>query len=124
MFPPGSVAGLIVIAGQPVMAKFKALETPPPGVGVKTVTLAAPGCAMSAAATAILNCVELTKVVWRSWPFQRTTDPLIKFAPFTVRLKPGALAAAVAGSRLASVGIGLLAASQESEYWPRMNRLA
>src|SRR4030042_2052634 len=71
-----------------LIVKVWLLEVPPPGVGLKTVTLAVPAVAMSAARIEAVTCVELTYVVVRSVPFQRTTEPLTKLVPLTVRVKP------------------------------------
>src|SRR5688572_5092019 len=49
-----------------------AVDVPPPGVGVKTVTDAVPAVAMSAAEIDASTCVLLTKVVERALPFQCT----------------------------------------------------
>src|SRR5439155_1675655 len=57
-----------------LIVNVHALELPPPGVGLKTVTGAVPAVAMSAAVTWACSWVLLTKVVVRSAPFQRTTD--------------------------------------------------
>src|SRR2546422_870635 len=69
-----------------VMVKLSALEVPPPGAGLKTVTEATPVLAMSAARMAAVSCVALTKLVARLTPFQSTTDPETKLLPRTVRL--------------------------------------
>ena len=53
-------------------AKARAVEMPPPGVGVKTVTGTLPAVAMSAAVIAAVSYVALTNVVVRALPFQRT----------------------------------------------------
>ena len=75
---------------------------------MKTVTCAVPAAAMSLAGIEAVNCVLLTKVVVRSLPFQRTTEPDTKFVPVTVRVKAAPPADALEGERLASVGAGLL----------------
>ena len=49
-----------------------------------------------------------TKVVGRSLPFQRTTEPLTKFVPVMVRVKLPLPATVVAGLMLLIVGAGLL----------------
>src|SRR5262245_57540547 len=59
-----------------VMVKFKPFDSPPPGAGVKTDTLAVPELAMSAAVICAVSCVLLTKVVVRGCEFQRTTESL------------------------------------------------
>lgn len=88
-------------------AKFIALDTPLPGAGLKTVTLAAPAAAMSVAGIAAVNCVALVKVVVRLFPFQRTVAPLTKFAPVTVSVKPWPPATAELGFKPVSIGTGL-----------------
>ena len=85
-----------------------ALEAPPPGVGLKTVTGAVPGVAMSLARICTWSWVPLTNVVDRSLPFQRTTDEAMKFVPVAVRVNPAPPAAALGGEIELSVGAGLL----------------
>lgn len=58
---------LLTIA--PVITSEIADEVPPPGLGLNTVTLAAPGTAMSAAGMAACNWVAETNVVGRVLPF-------------------------------------------------------
>src|SRR6185436_11922198 len=48
------------------------------------------------------------KIVWRSCPFQRTTDVGVKFAPVTVSVKLGLPAAAELGNNCVNTGAGLL----------------
>jgi hypothetical protein len=74
-----------------------AFEVPPPGVGLNTVTVAVPVAAMSLAGIAAVNWVEETKVVARADPFHRTTEPLMKFVPLTVRVKAAPPAATELG---------------------------
>ena len=59
-------------------------EVPPPGVGLKTVTLEVPALTKSVAGIVALNCVAFINVVARSVPFHRTFDVLLKFMPVTV----------------------------------------
>jgi hypothetical protein len=56
-----------------------------------TETDAVPLEAISVAGMLAVSCVELTKVVARAELFQSTTEPLTKFAPFTVRVNPEGL---------------------------------
>jgi len=56
-----------------------------------TVIDAVPAEAISEAGIVAVSCVELTNVVARGEPFQSTTEPFTKFAPFTVRVKPKGL---------------------------------
>src|SRR5216117_4579877 len=90
------------------MVNVSAPEVPPPGVGENTVTDAVPAVATSLAGIAACNWVPLTNVVLRAPPFQRTTDPLTKFVPFTVSVKGAAPEVAVLGESEPSVGTGLL----------------
>lgn len=64
--------------------------------GAETDTPAVPGNAASEGRIAAVSLVELTKVVARAEPFvelfaplvQFTTESLVKFVPFTVKVKP------------------------------------
>ena len=89
------------------ITKPTSLEGPPPGAGLNTRTLAGPAAAMSVAGITAVNCVLVTKVVGLSESFHRTTDPLTKFVPVTVRTKAGEPAVAVEGLRLVIVGAAL-----------------
>ena len=90
-----------------ITVKLTALEVPPPGVGLKTVMGKVPAEAISAVAMVAVSCVVLTKLVGRSAPFQRTTEPLMKLLPFAVRVKPAPeQARSMARSQL-STGTGL-----------------
>lgn len=54
--------------------KAAALEAPPPGDGLVTVTCAVALAAMAAAGTTAVNCVALTKVVASGVVFHKTDD--------------------------------------------------
>ena len=58
---------------------------------LETVMEAVPALAISDAGIAAVSCVALTKVVERAAPFQFTTEPLTKFVPVTVNVKPDGL---------------------------------
>src|SRR5512136_368207 len=61
---------------------------------------------MSAAGMLAVSRVLLTYVVARALPFQRTTEPLTKPVPLTVRVNAGPPTAALDGLRLVIVGAG------------------
>ena len=98
------VGGLLAL----VMVKVKALEAPPPGAGLTTVTLAVPGAVTSEAGTLAVNCVLETKVVVRAVPFQLMVASLTKLVPVAVRVNWPLPAAIELGEMLVSVGAGLL----------------
>ena len=83
------------------------MEVPPPGVGLKTVTLAVPAAAMSAATIEAVSWVEEAYVVVRFVPFHLTTDPEMKLVPLTVNVNAEPPAVADEGLRLVVVGRGL-----------------
>jgi hypothetical protein len=85
-----------------------ALDAPPPGAGLKTVTSALPGVAMSLAVICAVSCVLLPNVVALLLPFQRTTEEALKFVPVTVTVNAAPPAAVCVGEIEASVGAGLL----------------
>src|SRR5436309_15285739 len=70
------------------MVKVCALDVPPPGVGLTTVTKAVPAVAMSAAVIWAVSWVLLPNVVERAAPFHWTVDGATKLVPDTVRRKP------------------------------------
>jgi hypothetical protein len=63
---------------------------------------------MSVFVIVAVSSVLLTNVVARFAPFQRTTDPLTKFDPFTVSANPNPPATALVGDIEFSKGTGLL----------------
>src|SRR5437667_9495089 len=83
--PPTAVFGdrelSVGLAFGVVIVNVCALEVPPPGVGLNTVTDAVPAVAMSFAEICARSSVLLTKVVVRLVPFHRTTDAPLKFVP-------------------------------------------
>src|ERR1035437_6419774 len=87
--------------------KAAAVDVPPPGPGLNTVTLPVVGADRSPVRMAALNCVLLTNTVARSDPFQRAVELLMKLAPNRFSVKPRLPAVALAGDREASVGSGL-----------------
>ena len=101
------VAGTGLDATGALMVNVTALDVPPPGAGLKTVTLAAPAVAISAAVMEAVNCVALTNVVVRLDPFHRTADPLTKLLPLIVSVKAAPPAAVEDGFRLLIAGTGL-----------------
>src|SRR5437588_792206 len=92
----------------PIMTNGSALEVPPPGDGLKTVTVAVPAGAKSLAGIVAASCMPLPKVVARSLPFQRTTEPAMKPLPRTVTVNAAAPAVALAGESELIPGAGLL----------------
>jgi hypothetical protein len=90
-----------------LIVKVCALEVPPPGVGLKTVTLVVPAEAISAARIEAASWVDETYVVVRAVPFHLTTDPEMKLVPLTVSVKAEPPAVAELGLRLVVVGTGL-----------------
>lgn len=90
------------------MVKVCALEVPPPGAGVTTVTATVPAVAMSAAKIAAVNCVALTNCVVRGLPFQFTVEVAVKFVPLTVRGKAAPPATATLGLIEVVVGVGAI----------------
>ena len=100
---------LVAVGAGLLTEKVSAADVPPPGVGVNTVTGTLPAVAMSATVIAAVSCVELTNVVVRALPFQRTVEPLTKLLPFIVSVNAGPPAVTLVGDSALSVGAGLLA---------------
>jgi len=89
-----------------LMVKDSALDVPPPGVGLNTVTCAIPGEAMSVFRMEAVNWLLVENVVLRGEPFQFTTDPITKLPPFTVKVKAAPPARALDGESEVRVGKG------------------
>jgi hypothetical protein len=96
----GLSAALMVNVAEPLV--------PPPGVGLKTVIEGVPAATRSDVRMLAVTWVALTSVVERGLLFNSTTELLLKFVPFTVRVKPTSPAVLVVGEILLNVGDGLL----------------
>ena len=88
--------------------KVTPLDVPPPGAGLKTVTVAVPAEAMSLAGIVAVRLVLLPNVVVRFAPCHRTTEPETKPEPVTVSVKAPPPATAEFGLMLEMTGAGLL----------------
>ena len=86
------------------MVKLIALEVPPPGAGLVTVTAGVPVEAMLAAGMAAVNCVELTKVVAGADPPKLTIEAATKFVPLIVSVKAAPPATVLFGEIVVIVG--------------------
>jgi len=94
----------LVVGTGLLIVKVSGLDSPPLGVGSKTVTAKLPAAAISVAFIAVLNCVALTNVVVLSRPLTRITKPLTNPVPLTLRLNPAPPAIAFDGERLLTLG--------------------
>ena len=95
--------------GLAVIVNDTPLMVPPPGVGLKTVTIAVPAVLRSLLRIAALNCVELTKVVARAVPFHCTCEVGMNPLPVTDKLSAVAPMAAEEGRIELTEGAGLAA---------------
>jgi len=78
------MAGTLLGAG--VIVKVRLPDVPPPGVLVKTTTVAVPGLTIRPDGTIAVMLLTLRKVVTSALPFHSTSEPGEKFLPVTVRL--------------------------------------
>ena len=90
-----------------VTVKLIALEVPPPGAGLVTVTAGVPVEAMLAGGMATVNCVELTKVVASADPPKLTIEAATKLVPLTVSVRAAPPATILLGEIVVRVGVGL-----------------
>jgi hypothetical protein len=89
-----------------VMVKFTALEVPPPGGGVVTVTATVPAEAMAAVGMAAVSCLALTNVVVGDVAPKLTIEAATKFVPLIVSVK-GAPVTALLGKIVVIAAVGL-----------------
>jgi hypothetical protein len=97
------VSGL-VITGVLAIVNVTALDVAP-AHGFETVMDALPALAIREAGTVVVSCVEETKVVASTVPFQFTVEVETKFVPLKVNVKSGPPAVAQVG--LSEVIVGL-----------------
>jgi hypothetical protein len=90
-----------------LMVKVNALEVPPPGAELNTVTCAVPADATSLAEMEAVNCVLLTKAEGLLLPFHWTTDPVTKLVPVMVNLRVDEPAVTLLGESVLKEGAGL-----------------
>ena len=117
LLPTSDEAGfkLVIVGNGLLIVNASALEVPPPGGPVKTVTLALPRLAISVARIVARSSVLFTNVVRRSWPFQRIFESIVKFAPATVSWNAALPAVAVDGVILVREGRGAAAMIEKSK---------
>lgn len=108
-----AVPPALTVCGPDVLVKLKSVtlndalfDVPPPGVGLKTVTVVTPPVAMSDAGTAAVNCVALTNIVVSEVVFHFTTEVLTKLVPLTVKVNAAPPVIAEVGEIVATVGTG------------------
>jgi hypothetical protein len=106
----------VIVGAGLFTVKFDAVEVPPPGAGLVTVTGNVPAVAMAVAGIAAVTCVELTNVVVAAVPLKFTTEVLMKPVPFTVRVKAAPPAVALEGDSEVMVGTGF-PADVENVRW-------
>src|SRR3989344_623623 len=87
IFDDGEIVWIIG-TGFPVTVKVLALEVPPPGVGLNTVTLNVPALARSVAGIVAVSLVAETYVVVLFDPAHLTMDVGMNLVPLTVRVNP------------------------------------
>ncbi len=97
-----------VVSGITFTVKVREFDSPPPGVGLKTVTGNVPALVRSLVGIVAVSWVESTNVVVRSEPLNLTTDDEIKFVPLTVIVKPGSPTSLEVGDMPVILGTGLL----------------
>jgi hypothetical protein len=91
------------------IVKVRALDVPPPGPGLKTLTVADPGSAISLAGIAAFSCELPLNVVSWFLPFHCTVEiPSTKFDPKRVRVKPAPPAVDLLGLSVVIMGTGLV----------------
>jgi hypothetical protein len=81
-------------------------DSPPPGLGVNTVTKGVPAAATSPAAMAARSSEPPTYVVALLAPFHLTTEVATNPLPVTVRVKAGLPAATLLGVKVVTAGTG------------------
>jgi len=109
--PAATLLGVKVVTagtggGAGAIVSDRAADSPPPGLGVNTVTEAVPAAATSPAPMAARSSEPPTYVVVRLLPFHLTTELGTKPLPFSVRVNAEPPATTTAGDRELSEGAG------------------
>ena len=106
---PGATAdALTVSVAEGSIVNSRALDVPPPGPGVCTLTCAVPAADRSLAAIEASSLVVLISRVGRSAPFQRTTENVLNPLPITVSVSGPRLARPCVGSVALMAGAGFV----------------
>jgi hypothetical protein len=105
-----------------LMVNVCAVDVPPPGVGVNTVTEDVPTRATSDAGTVAVSEVALPNTVTSAVPFQFTTEPLTKLVPVTVSVNVESPAVAEVGRMDVRTGAGLLTVNVCADEVPPAGR--
>ena len=87
------------------IVKIREAETPPPGAGFATVTLAVPAAERSLAGMVAVNWPALCHDVESAVPFHCTTAPFSKFEPNATKLSEELPAAASDGEMAPTTGM-------------------
>lgn len=100
--------------------KATPLEVATDGLVFRTVIVLVPPVEISEEAILAFSCEVLTYAVGRSEPLHRTLDPLLKFEPFTTRVKPSLPAAIPVGEMedIAGRGVGVVDGGEDEEELP------
>jgi hypothetical protein len=110
--------GGVPVESEESISKVNALEDPPPGAGVTTVTGEVPAEAICEAVTAAVSLLVLTNVVVSAVVPQLTVELAVKPVPLTVSVKAAPPALVKAGERLLMAGAGLGTATVTAEDTP------
>jgi hypothetical protein len=118
--PASALVGeIVVIAGAGfVTVKIAAVDVPPPGVGLVTVTLSVPAVAICGAAIAAVIWVALTNVVVAAVPLKLTVAPFTNPVPFTVNVNAAPPSTVLDGDSVVIVGSGFVTEKLTGEEAP------
>ena len=98
--------------------KLAAVEVPPPGTGLDTVTESLAAVATSVAGMVAVNAVELTNVVDTGLALKLTTELALKLEPLTESVNAGLPTAILVGEMLFKTGSGLFTVKVDAAEVP------